>query len=312
MTLFFYGQNWYELQRQVRQMASAYVAKNGSDMGLERIDGSVVTVAGLHAALTAAPFLANSRLVIIEDGATNKALTSKWPELLASVPSSTVAVFTEREVDQRTAAFKALKGADRVVKFEPLSAPKLLAWVKAEVAALGGTIEHAVARELVERAGDDQWRLSGEIHKLVHYDLTVTSAGVQLMVQPTVERSIFDLVEAMTAGRTGVALAVYRALLDQRESEMYVLTMILWQLRNLLMLKLAPEGMSPAEVAAAAGMSAFVAGKAAAAAAKLSESQLRAGFAAAVECEYAIKSGRLKPEVAVEQLIVRVAGWAAA
>ncbi|HEY6736596.1 MAG TPA: DNA polymerase III subunit delta [Candidatus Saccharimonadia bacterium] len=307
MTIFFYGPNRYELLRQLRQMMSAYVAKNG-DLGLERLDGSTVSLAALSGVLTAVPFLANSRLVVVENIATNKTVSGKLAELMAGVPASTVVVFTEREVDQRTAAFKALKAADKVVKFEPLAAPKLLAWVKAEVARLGGSIEHAVARELVDRTGDDQWQLENEINKLVNYQPEVTAETVQLLVAQTVERSVFDLVEAMTAGRAGVALVAYQALLEQKETEFYILTMVQWQLRNLLTLKLAPAALSPAEVAAAAGMSAFVAGKAAAAAGRIPEAVLRRAFVAAVDCEFQIKSGRARAEVAVEQLIVRVAG----
>lgn len=307
MTIFFYGANAFELRRQLHQMADAYLAKNSGAMGLERLDGTQVTLPGLSASLHAAPFLTNSRFVIVEDLLSNKSLSSALPGVLARIPASTVAVFVEREPDQRTAGFKALKAADKVVKFDQLTGPRLLAWVKAEVAALEGSIDHAVARELVERVGEDQWRLISEIEKLVAYDPAISSQTVQLMVFQTVERSIFDLVEAMTAGRVAGALEGYRSLLDQKESEIYVLTMIQWQLRNLLLLKLAPGAMSPAEVATAAGISSFVASKAAAVAARLSDRQLSVAFQDAVDCEYKIKTGQIKPEIGVEQLIIRTA-----
>src|ERR1700710_1463259 len=130
MTLFFYGPNTYELKHQVQEMVDAYTAKAGSDFGLERLDGASIKVAELAGALQAAPFLANSRLVIVEGLALNKAISDKLPGLLAAVPATTVAVFADREVDQRTTAFRALTKADKVVKFEGLSGPKLLGWVK--------------------------------------------------------------------------------------------------------------------------------------------------------------------------------------
>jgi DNA polymerase III subunit delta len=307
MMLFFYGPNTYALRQQLAQMVAAYRAKAGSDFGLERIDGAVVKAAELNAALQATPFLATSRLVIVEGVAANKAVAGGLAAMLAGVPASTVAVFVEREVDQRTSAFKALKGADKVVKFEALEGPKLLGWVRAEIARLGGMAEPAVIRELVELAGEDQWRLAGEINKLVNYDPTVTVETVRELVAPSVERSIFDLVEAMTGGRAAAALAAYRVLLHQKESEMYVLTMVQWQLRNLLLAKTAPAGMGPNDLAKAAGMSPYVAGKMMAVQGAMYEEVLRAAYGAAVECEFDIKTGRLKAEVAVEQLIYRVA-----
>ena len=307
MTIFFYGQNMYALRQQLDQMVKAYLAKAGSDFGLERIDGAAVKPRELMAALRAAPFLASSRLVIVEGVAANKAMAPMLAELTASVPSSTVAVFVEREVDQRTTAFKTLGKADKVVKFEMLAGPKLLSWARAEVARLGGEAEPAVLQELLELAGEDQWRLSGELNKLVNYDARITLETVRLLVTPSVERSIFDLVEAMTAGRMAAALTSYHGLLKQKESEIYVLTMIQWQLRNLLLAKTAPAALPPNELAKAAGMSPYVASKMMAAQRTMSEPALAAAYSAAADCEYDIKTGAIKAEAAVEQLIYRVA-----
>jgi DNA polymerase III subunit delta len=307
MTIFFYGPNRYELQRQLHAMTAAYVQKAGSDTGLERLDGATVIWRVLTAAVQAVPFLANSRLVIVEGLTQNKTVAAKLPDLMKLVPPSTVVVFVEREVDQRTVAFKTLKTADKVMKFEPLSGPKLINWVRAEAQKLGGSMDAAVAHKLVERAGEDQWRLSGEIHKLVHYEPQVSPEAVRELVAASVERTIFDLVEAMTAGKVAETLQFYRALLQQRESEMYVLTMVQWQLRNVLLAKLAPATLGPPELAAAAGMSPYVAGKAAALQGRIDEEVLKRAFIAAVDCEYEIKSGRIKSELAVERLLYRVA-----
>ncbi len=306
MTIFFYGPNTFELRRQLQEMMTTYVKKAGSDFGLERVDGGSVRSHELRAALQAVPFLANSRLVIVEGLALNKGVSDKLEAIMAEVPVSTVVVFVDREVDQRTSVFKQLAKADKVVKFEPLSGPKLLSWVKAEIEKLGGAAAPLTVRELVEVAGEDQWRLSGEINKLVNFNPEVTIEVVREMVTPSVEQSIFELVEAMTAGRADVALAGYHRLLVRRESEIYILTMVQWQLRNLLLAKAAPGNMSPPELAKAAGMSPYVAGKMATAQGRLHEEVLTEAYAAAADCEYDIKTGRLKAEVAVEQLIYRV------
>jgi len=289
------------------QMVAAYQQKTGSDFGLERIDGAAAKATELLAALRAAPFLASSRLVVVEGAAANKAVGAKLGEMLGAVPESTVAVFVERQVDQRTVAFRELNKADKVVRFEPLSGPKLTMWVRAEIGRLGSTAEAAAVRELVGIAGEDQWRLSEEINKLVNYAPEVTVESVRELVAPSTERSIFDLVEAMTAGRTAEALRAYRVLLMHKESDIYVLTMIQWQLRNLLLAKSAPPAMSPTDLAKEVGISPYAAGKMAAAQGRISEGALREAYRAAATCEFDIKTGRIKSEAAVEQLIYRVA-----
>ncbi len=306
MTFFFYGTNTYALRQQLAQMMAAYQAKAGSDFGLERVDASGIKPRELVATLQASPFLANSRLVIVEGLAGNKAVADQLADMLLAVPSSTVAVFVEREVDQRTALVKALSKADKVVKFEPLTGSQLLSWAAAEAQRLGAKAERRVLQQLIDLTGDDQWRLAGELGKLANYDPTITAETVQRLVAPSLDQSVFDLVEAMTAGRTDAALTAYRNLLAARESELYILTMVQWQLRNLLLAKSAPN-LTQAELAKAAGMSPYVAGKMQSAQRRHGEATLRRAYVLAADCELDIKSGRLKAEAAVEQLVYRVA-----
>jgi DNA polymerase III delta subunit len=68
--------------------------------------------------------------------------------------------------------------------------------------------------------------------------------------------------------------------------------------------------MSPTELAKVAGISPYVADKAAAAQRKLSIDELKSAFSASADCERDIKTGRLAGEPAVERLIYRVAAEA--
>src|SRR6266567_1829039 len=102
MTLFFYGANSFALRKQLGQMVEAYRTKAGSDYGLDRVDGAALKTKGLTAILQASPFLASSRLVIVEGVVANKPVSEKLADIMGHVPASTVVVFVEREVDQRT------------------------------------------------------------------------------------------------------------------------------------------------------------------------------------------------------------------
>lgn len=307
MTFFFYGPNTYLLRRQIDQMAAAYLNKTGSDMGLEKIDGSTATTSSIRAALQAVPFLATSRLVIITGLGSNKSVFEKLGNPLELVPETTVAVFAEPSIDQRTTAFKLLGGADKVVKFEPQTSAQLSLWLRKQIEASGGIAGNGAVAELLRLAGEDQWRLSEEVTKLVAYDKAVTAETVRLLVVPSDEAGIFELIEAATAGRAAEALAARDKLASGKRDDIYVLSMIQWQLRNLLLAKTAPTGMPQAALAKAAGMSPYVAGKMQSASRRHQETALRDGFMLSIECERDIKSGRLKADVAVEQLIYRLA-----
>ncbi len=306
MIFFFYGPNTYAAKRKIGDMAEAYIAKSGSNFGLERFDGAAVTFEALGAALRAAPFLANSRLVIVERLGANKSLAEKVPGLLTQVSESTVAVFCEPEVDQRTSYFKTMSKQARAVKFDNLTPGQLATWIKREVTSLGGSIDGPAINELLEATGDDQWRLTQELSKLVNFNTQITAEAVKQLVATSSTQSIFDLVDAMSGGQVARALTIFRQLIADRTNELYILTMVTWQLRNLLLAK--ASGMTNSgELAKAAGLSPYVAGKALARQRDFSEDHLKTAYLAAIETDYAIKSGKGNPEHLVEQLIYQVA-----
>ncbi len=311
MVFFFYGPNSYAARQQIAKLVAEYRKKAGNDFGLERIDGAKVKPDELSGILQATPFLANSRLVIIEGLAGNSAVGEHIIAQLKLVPSTTVAVFYDPTVDQRTAYFKALKAGAKAVKFDLLPTAKLHQWVAREAAANHAEIERPAIGRLLELAGEDQWRLSNEIAKLAAHGSPITPADIEALVEENHTETIFMLVEAMTAGRTDAALRLYRRLHLAGMNEIYMLSMITWQLRNLLLAKTA-GATTPAELAKTAGMSPYVAGKMLSNRHRFTDAQLKTAFLQAVDTDYQIKSGAGAAAVLVEQLVYRLARQTAA
>lgn len=303
---FFYGPNTYAARQKIREMREAYIQKNGGDFGIDKLEGAEVDSETLSSSLTAAPFLSRSRLVIIENLGQNKETAGRVSTLLEQIPDTTVAVFYEPQIDQRTAYFRNLSGKAKAVKFDNLVPAKLNAWTKREFERLGTTADAEAIKKLVEITGDDQWRLHMEINKLANYSEKISAKEVEELAVASPTQTIFDLVEAMSSARLKEALSIYRKLLAQQINEHYILTMIIWQLRNLLLAK-AAGSLSPEELAKKAGLSPFVASKALAKQNDFSLDTLKQAFQLALETDYQIKSGGGESEVLVERLIYKVA-----
>ncbi len=306
MVFFFYGPNSYASRRQLHKMIETYVQKTGSDLGVERIDGAAIDLKRLMGNLLAVPFLASSRLVIVEYLSLNKTVAERIAEVIKEVPVTTVAIFYEKEVDRRGRYFKTLASEAKAIEFKALAPAQLSAWVRGQVKRLGGTIEAAALAELLARSGDDQWRLEQEVAKLTSYAPAITKAAVEELVTERVEESIFALVEAVAEGRAELALERYQRLLASGANELYILTMIMWQLRNLLFAKAAGTT-TPPELARQTGMSPFVATRALAQQKRLSTEQLKRAFLAGIDTEAAIKTGEGRADQLVELLIYEVA-----
>lgn len=306
MIIFFYGPNSYASRRKLQEIVAAYKTKTSSDFGLERLDGITTNAKSLGAALRAVPFLASSRLVVVEYLSANKAASGQIEAIIQDLPTTTVVVFYEKDVDKRTAYFKTLTAKAQAQQFELLSPTQLAGWVRNHLKTLDATIEPGAMAELIDRVGDDQWRLEQELGKLASHNSEITRDHVQLLVEPGRDENIFGLVEAIASGRTKQALTQYQLLRAGGAGELYILSMITWQLRNLLLAGTAGET-SPGELARVAGLSPFVAQKALARQADLDLEHIKAAFLAAVDTEYKIKSGAGKPDQLVEMLIYQVA-----
>lgn len=307
MIFFFYGANSFEARSQIAKLINQYQKKTGNDFGLDKIDGEKTTVGELKGALQAAPFLASSRLVIVESLGKNKTASSKIEEIIEGIPSTTVAVFYDPEVDHRTSYFKTLKEKAKVVEFKQLDHAKLMRWIIKQVEDAGGEIDRAAVGRLLDLAGEDQWRLSNEIEKLINYNKEVTVDNIDLLVESSRTESIFNLVDAMSAGKRKLAIQIYSRLRTNGENEMYILSMIIWQLRNQLLAKSAGRITAP-QLAKEAGMSPYVAGKVLATRHLYTEDRIKESFIKAIDTEMAIKSGEGDSDYLVEQLVSSLSG----
>lgn len=305
MILFFYGANSFAARAKLGQLKEQYIAKNGNDFGLDQLDGEHIKLQDLVQQLQAVPFLATSRLIIIENLGKNKTVAEDILERLDDVPESTIVVLYDPDVDKRSKYFKTLSKLPRAAEFKPLAPPQLSRWIEDQVVNLGSKIERQAVQELINRCGDDQWRLQGEITKLATHSDIITQTDVEELVEVSEEQNIFAFLDSVMAGDLRSSLAGLERLQAMGQNEMYILTMLLWQLRQVLLAKL--SGLTNSnELAKKASLSPYAAGKAIALARKVDEEVLKDMYTACVDCEYGIKTGKATPEELLEGLVIRL------
>lgn len=305
MILFFYGANSFAARAKLNQLKTQYIAKNGNDFGLDQLDGERIKLQDLIQLLQAVPFLASSRLIIIENLGKNKVVAEDILERLDDVPDSTIVVLYDPEVDKRGRYFKTLSKLPKAAEFKPLAPPQLMRWIEDEATKLGASIERPATQELLNRCGDDQWRLQGEITKLATYKDNITKPDVEELVEVSEEQNVFAFLDSVMVGDLRASLSGLERLQAAGQNEMYILTMILWQLRQVLLAKL--SGLTNSnELAKKASLSPYAAGKAIALARKVDEETLKDMYTAAVDCEYGIKTGKATPEELLEGLVIRL------
>lgn len=325
MLIFFYGEDNYRLKSAVKKIKEKFISASLGDTNLSIIDGKTAEYNNINRQIMAMPFLSKTRLVIIENliSEGKKEVQEKIVEMLSSIPKTTVLLFVESKPDKRTALFKKLIKAEKVQEFLPLDEVKIKLWIKKDVENRGGAIESDAVQMLFEYVGNDLWRMANEIDKLTAYchsdrrEESPANAGnanklrdaslsaqhdirtndIELLVTSQVESDIFKMIDAIGNKNLKVALRENQKLLQNGQNELYILSMIVYQYRNLLIVK---DSIERRERVA---MHPYVYQKTLAQARNFSFEDLKKDYQTLLNFDIAIKTGKMDSRTALTLLL---------
>jgi len=324
MILFFYGEDNFRLKQKIKKLKEKFISSSLGDINLSILDGKSITFDEFVRQVLAMPFLANSRLVIVENlmraskktnkgeiSSKNADIQEKIIALLPKVPENTVLVFLEEGIpDRRTALFKKLAQPKKFEEFKLLEGLALEEWIRSEIEARGGEINLLAIQKLAEYVGNDLWRMTNEIDKLISYSKIVTVKEIELFIKAQVESNIFNLTDSIASRNSKQALKELHKLLDNGEAELYLLSMIVSQFRNLLIAKDLSDRsggkLSQWDLAKTAGMHPFVAQKTIWQIKNYKLEELKQIYDKLLECDLKVKTGQLEPKTALDLLIIKL------
>ncbi len=300
------------------------------DLNTTLLEGSGLTLAELHHACDAIPFLAEKRLVIVKGlltrltprkgqklPTTQKEYLAALADYLPRLPQTTRLVFVEeRPLPARHPVLQLAQREERgyVKRFDPPDAKALPRWIERHVRKHGGEIEPQAAQQLAAVVGADLRLLDQEIAKLVTYtdaERAITRADVDTVVPYAQAAIVFDLVDALGQRDGRTAAQMLHRLLDAGEHPLGLLAMIARQFRLLIQVKeLKAEGATQRDIAKRLGIHPFPAGKLYNQATNFTTAQLEAVHRHLLDTDVVIKSGEIEAEVALDLLVAGLAASA--
>jgi DNA polymerase-3 subunit delta len=285
-----------------------------ADLNMATLDGRRLKLDALIAACEALPFLADRRMVIVQNLLKSQKAGKERDELrayLERVPNTCDLIFVESEdFDKRGTIFSYLKKAAEVREFLPKEGAELIRWLGERAKQLQIKIDAPAAQRLISFVGNDGRALINELDKLASYvgrGERVTSAQIDLLVQDGQEQNLFAFIDELSARRRGAALQSLRRLFEDGQAATYILFMIARQVRVLLGVKeLAAQRMRPDDIAAKLGQKPFVVRKALDQARAFSDAELAWLHDRVLELDHATKTGRMEAETGLEVLVVEL------
>ncbi len=319
MILLVYGDDAFRVKERSREFVEKFAEK--FDPTRMNIDEFVfakkddVNVARIAEAVAASPFLSAKRMVRVDgifSTVTTKPDAEPWIAVLERVPESTILVLVDassKEKVEKTELWKRVSAMKEVHNYPlpALSGSELQAWIMNRAKARGAVMVPAVVTALVDRVGNDSWRLETEIGKLAAYagDAPISEDMIRVLVSSEYREDIFALMDAMSADRASFALKKLHEERVAGADEFPLFGMLMRQIRLLLQVRsLCDESpnVGKQDVANALGLHPFVAQKVLGEARRRSFERMKEWHGLASDLDFAMKRG-LAPDVAVDRLV---------
>lgn len=304
-----YGEEVY-LRRQYRDRLKQALGGIGGEMNTHFYEGKDVPVGEIIDLAETMPFLAEKRVIFIDNSGLFKSGGEKMAEYLTSPNETTCFVFTESEVDKRSRLYKTVKSGGLEVEFGQQDDNTLKRWAAGILKREGKKISENTMQLFLTKTGTDMENIHMELEKLICYCLdrdTVTDEDVEAVCSVRISSHIFDMINAIADKQRKKALSLYYDLLALKEPPMRILFLISRQCNLLLQVKaMKARGMDNKFIGSKTGLPPFIAGKYVTQAARFKSSDLKNALVRCVDAEEAVKKGRLNDIMSVEILIMTV------
>lgn len=284
-----HGQDTYRSREKLNELLNHFKTKVSS-LGFFRIEKESFNEAEFDELLKGRTLFEKKYVVVCEGVLENKQMADFVLgnlDKLAKIEN--MFLFLEKDIDEKVLEeFK--KQAYKVQEYKPLDNVRLKNWFASK------KIPANVATDIAKKCGSDLWSASKEIEK---YEL-----GGELAKQgESLEYKPFAICDAFAEKNKSKTWIIYQQALRQGIPAEEVFFKILWQVKNLLLVKkLINAGVD--NVSKETGLHSFVAGKAIKSAQKFSEEELENYSYEMLKIYHKERRGELELPIGFEKLLI--------
>lgn len=317
-----HGPDEFTMSQTIDKMRADMRKVDAAGLNLAELDGTAVSAAEALSAVSAMPFLADRRLVIVRGllthisrkgaGEVGKKQRERLAEDLPHLPDYARLVFAEPKPLPANSKLLKLAERDPGGYVKAFNAPKNMPqWLMNRAKRDYDTeLEPMAAHALASVVGEDLRRADNELVKLVSYaaGAPIDEATVALLTPYTSETVVWGMLDAMAAGQGAQAMTMLHNLLDQPEEDGFRLwALFVRQFRLMLLAKEHLETGGGGALADALGMRPFQVEKLPKQVRPFSLEQLEGVYRKIREYDEAIKTGRMDVKLALDVLVASIA-----
>ena len=236
-----YGEEAYLREYYLRQLRKKVVDETFADFNLIELDGKTLTLESLTEAVDSYPAMSERKLVIVTDFniyAPPASFGDQLIDLLSDLPDYVCLVFyfdiLEAKPDKRTKMYKLLEKKACTAEFARL---------ERRARELNCIISDEDAAYMIFLCGTSLTNLMGEIEKAAAHCTTgeIKRYNIDAVCSPVLDAVVFDLTDAIAAGRFEKAVALVGDLLRLKNNEVIIFTTIMRHIQRLYAAKICTE-----------------------------------------------------------------------
>lgn len=263
------------------------------------------------------PFMNDHRVVLCEntgwfakekDADGESGNLAMLTDALKAIAEDVVFIVCEEKIDKKFALYKLINQEGVAEEFPKESDETLARWAMGYCNNAGKKMSPSTAGYFISEAGNDMTLLSLELEKLIAWCLDrqeITSKDIDEVCTHQVNNKIFDMITAISNGQQKQALKLYYDLLTLRESGFHILSLLIRQYNNLLMVRDGMDkGLGARAISDKTKIQDWLVKRLQDAARKMNYSDLVNSLEACINAEQDIKSGKLTETLSIELLII--------
>ncbi|MGA2417974.1 MAG: DNA polymerase III subunit delta [Candidatus Staskawiczbacteria bacterium] len=316
MIYFLYGEDSYRSKKKLEEIIEGYKKVHKSGLNLIYADATGSDFKDFYSNFKITSMFAEKKLIILKNVFGDAKFQDDFLGNIKNLEElkDIVVIYENCAADQRTKLFKSLQKYAKCQEFECLTPANLKKWILNEFEKNRIKINPDALNLLVDFVKNDLWQMANEINKLSNYIAPlgnknggiIRKEDVELLVKPNIENDIFKTIDALASKNKKQALSLLHKHLDGGDAPLYLLSMIAYQFKNLLIIK-ELQGKHPyGAIAKKSGLHPFVVQKSFYLCNQFSVEQLKKIYQRIFQADLDVKTGKIEAETALDLLSAEI------
>jgi DNA polymerase-3 subunit delta len=339
MIIFLYGEDSYRSRCKLNEILEQYKKSHKSGLNLRFFDceEEKISIEDIKEKIQQTSMFKEKKLAVITNLFSDAALKEKFLKQIKEFSDfeDVIVIYEEKNLKKTDSLLKSLIKNAKSQEFKLLEGVFLKNWVKKEIDNRNGAIEPEAIETLLDYVGNDLWWMANEIEKLANFkknpdgktiedlpmksrildsvgtrhsrDKTISVSDVKLLVKPKIETDIFKTIDALAQKNKKQALDLLYKHLENGDSPLYLLSMIGYQFRNLLIVKELIEKNKPYNlIIQKSGLHPFVVKKSYFQARQFTFPELKKIYQNIFQVDLDVKTGKIEQEMALDLLVAGI------